>query len=74
MQQEQTKSEQIQPSEAVPCTFEYGLTDSDAIQQQIKLIRKLRWIGMEDAAQKLIDTLPVQLRPNLFGAPCSTTD
>jgi hypothetical protein len=38
--------------------LESGTTQTDAMRDRIKLIRKLRWIGLEEEAQQLMSTLP----------------
>ena len=52
-----------------------GLPLCQASCDWIKLIRKLRWIGMEDEAQRLqqaVNTLPLDQRGSVLAEPFGT--
>jgi hypothetical protein len=56
-------------------TLPTGLSDEDASAELVKRIRKLRWIGMDDEAEKLqreLKRLPVTLCGSVLADPYGT--
>jgi hypothetical protein len=51
------------------------LTDEDATTELVKRIRKLRWIGMEDEAEKIqheLMNIPAVMRGSVLADPYGT--
>jgi hypothetical protein len=48
--------------------------DQETVDQIIKRVRKLRWMGLEDEARRVLETLPQQKSKDVIVPEPSETD